>query len=88
MSDHTWLYRTPESIKHWPYRTASVTKRLMHLPLGDQMRDLKELLTRAVGVQSDNHVVYGLTAEDGSMLYLMFHDLSVIIGLGVEERNW
>ena len=75
------------AITRYPYRTARVLERITTLPR-EKARALEQTLIYEVGAWPDNHVVYGITTDEGPSLYLLFTDFDVVIGHKVEERAW
>ncbi len=77
-----------ETVEHYPYRTATVRDRFKEEDLDEGSERLHRLLAREAGVCVDNHVVYGVTLDNGRKLYVFFHDLKVIYGWSMEKRDW
>lgn len=76
-----------KDVEVFPYRTAVPRDRFLNMPR-DDVSSLEKVLARAAGVRMGNHVVYGITTQEGNKIYVMFHDLVAIFGLSVEVRNW
>lgn len=74
------------------YRTALVRDVFFTAPRVC-MRELETELARAAGVEKDNHTVYEVVQDTYSVgspstTYIMFHDMVVMFGRGIEIRSY
>lgn len=73
-------------VKFHPYRSALVRDAFFTAPR-NCMKEFEAELARAAGVQVDNHTVYEVT-QHTTTTYIMFHDMVVMFGRGIEIRSY
>lgn len=77
-----------EGVQHYPYRTATVADRFRESRRDSASDIFENLLASAAGVNINNHVVYGVTLDNGKPLYILIHDDWIIYGWSVKEGLW
>lgn len=78
------------TVKQYPYRTATVLKRILECPFhrDDMVARFREELAAKCGMPHDNHECYRIEYSDGTVFYVQFSDWKMYIGLEIDERHW
>lgn len=74
------------SVKFYPYRTATVVAPALCKFSREEMKDVEKHLSMIAGVNPDNHTVYAIT-NNGGTIYLKFSDSNVHLGLQMLEQG-
>ena len=72
-------------VRQYPYRSANLKNVICEIERDEK---LEGFLSQKSGKAIDNHTLYQVSYKDGSSFGIMCSDLSMRIGLIVEENCW